>query len=236
MTKHARTAKLSTLTPPQVDAIGADIYTEIAVAERRVRTTCDTIHRLNGERFNGRSQEPTWPTLDSEARDALAAKLEAGSLTAWDARAAHDALTQLDERNAIVKALDAEAEAVANEYASRPWSRFFIVEGGHIHSSMSCSTCRITTRFGWLPELSGLTEAEAVAAHGPLLCTVCYPSAPVAWTIGKPKPERCEGSGKAPKANTTRRVGMRSYGACDVCDEVQTLVGGGYVRAHKPKK
>src|SRR6185369_10664798 len=56
--------------------------------------------------------------------------------------------------------------------------------GGHIHSSMRCSTCRFDTEFGWLPTLSGLTEAEAVAAHGAILCTVCYPTAPVEWTGG----------------------------------------------------
>lgn len=66
------------------------------------------------------------------------------------------------------------------------WTRFFLVTSskGHIHSSMSCHTCRPTTRYGWLPELSGQTEAEAVEAHGPALCSVCYPTAPVEWQGG----------------------------------------------------
>lgn len=70
------------------------------------------------------------------------------------------------------------------EFRSRPWTRFFLVtnNGGHIHSSMHCSTCYPTTRFAWLPSLSGQTEAEAVAEHGAILCTVCYPTAPVEWT------------------------------------------------------
>jgi len=84
--------------------------------------------------------------------------------------------------------LRAQAEPMEAEYQAAPWSRFFLVNnsGGHIHSSMHCSTCRITTSFSWLPTLSGLTEKDAVDAHGPLLCSVCFPSAPVEW-IGKGK-------------------------------------------------
>jgi len=67
------------------------------------------------------------------------------------------------------------------EAAYTGWSRFFLVtsSSGHIHSSMHCTTCRPTTTYGWLPELSGETEAEAVKAHGPSLCSVCFPGAPV---------------------------------------------------------
>ena len=66
------------------------------------------------------------------------------------------------------------------------WSRFYLVtnSNGHIHSSMHCSTCYWDTSFAWLTELSGLTEAEAVAEYGEILCSICYPSAPVEWTNG----------------------------------------------------
>lgn len=71
---------------------------------------------------------------------------------------------------------------VEREYTG--WSRFFLVKAsnGHIHSSLHCSTCFSTTEYGWLTDVSGLSEAEAVAAHGERLCTVCFPSAPSAWT------------------------------------------------------
>lgn len=67
------------------------------------------------------------------------------------------------------------------------WSRFFLVtsSNGHVHSSMHCSTCRPTTTYGWLPELSGSTEAEAVADLGSNLCSVCFPTAPVEHQGGK---------------------------------------------------
>lgn len=69
------------------------------------------------------------------------------------------------------------------------WTRFFLVNnsGGHVHKDTSCSTCFVTTEYQWLTELSGLTEAEAVAAYGEILCSVCFPSAPVAWTTGESK-------------------------------------------------
>lgn len=89
---------------------------------------------------------------------------------------------QANAAKAAVVAAKAAYEAAEEEYAG--WSRFFLVPAGHIHSSMDCSSCnrgRNATMFSWLPELSGLTEADAVAAHGAHLCTVCFPSAPVEW-------------------------------------------------------
>jgi hypothetical protein len=67
------------------------------------------------------------------------------------------------------------------------WSRFTIVPGGHIHTWDGCHTLRWTTDVRWLPELSGLTEADAVEAHGEILCSHCFPTAPVAWTNGQSK-------------------------------------------------
>ena len=61
------------------------------------------------------------------------------------------------------------------------WTRAWLVDntGGHVHNTMSCSTCFPTTRFGWLPEWSGRDEAEIIDAAGCGACTVCYPNAPV---------------------------------------------------------
>lgn len=67
------------------------------------------------------------------------------------------------------------------------WSRFFLVtsSAGHVHSSTGCHTCRDTTTYGWMPELSGKSEAEAVAELGAVLCSACFPTAPVAHQGGK---------------------------------------------------
>lgn len=79
------------------------------------------------------------------------------------------------------------------------WSRFFLVTnvGGHIHRDMNCSTCFPTTQYGWLTELSGLTEAAAVAEYGEILCSICFPSAPVEWTNGENKKDRARKDAEA---------------------------------------
>ncbi len=94
-------------------------------------------------------------------------------------------LAEWDARTAAVDAARAEIARLDDLYTG--WSRFFLVTSstGHIHRSMYCSTCRPSTTYGWLPALSGQTESEAVAAHGPALCSVCFPSAPVEHQANK---------------------------------------------------
>jgi hypothetical protein len=97
------------------------------------------------------------------------------------------AQAQAQEADAIreCRAIQAKLRELAALYTG--WSRFFLVtsSSGHIHSSMHCSTCRDTTTYGWMPELSGKTEAEAVARLGPALCSVCFATAPVEHVGGK---------------------------------------------------
>jgi hypothetical protein len=135
-----------------------------------------------------------------------------------------------DEALATYKACTARYEG---------WKRFYLVPGGHIHNTMHCTTCNkngATTQFAWLPELSGLTEADAVAAHGAWLCTVCFPTAPVEYTnadaLAKAakKEARCPGAGKD--------AGDAKYGRakCPVCETtVQVNQRTWTLRAHDKK-
>lgn len=106
---------------------------------------------------------------------------------------------------AAIAALRAEVAEIMREtlpfdaeYDRRPWTRAWIVTSsdGHVHNTMDCSTCNKVyrkrdgsysdpTEFGWLPQVSGLDEAEIVSLAGEAACTVCYPSAPVE-TLGLP--------------------------------------------------
>jgi hypothetical protein len=131
--------------------------------------------------------------------------------------------------------------AVEEEYGG--WSRFFLVTSsahGHVHSSMGCSSCNRRTGFAWLPDLSGLDEEAAVEAHGAILCTVCYPSAPLHWTDhyeaeeARKQAEACPGSGSAGAEGGSRQGYVSgNYHTCTVCG---TIVGGAgrNVRKHKP--
>lgn len=105
----------------------------------------------------------------------------AGNLNVMDVvRDRKAAFAQLDETLSEIGTLD-------EVYMDNRWSRFFLVtsSAGHVHSSTYCHTCKPTTTYGWLPELSGKSEEEAVTALGTVLCSVCFPSAPIAHTGGK---------------------------------------------------
>lgn len=108
-----------------------------------------------------------------------------GRIAPYEKDRARNAIPKYEARVADEQEL--REEIVRMDRAYTGWSRFFLVtsSAGHIHSSMNCSSCRPTTTYGWLPQLSGKDEAAAVADCGPTLCTVCFPSAPVDWTAGK---------------------------------------------------
>lgn len=121
------------------------------------------------------------------------------------------------------------------------WSRFFLVNNvnGHIHSSMNCSTCRFDTSFSWLPTLSGLTEAEAVAEHGAILCTVCFPSAPVEWTNGheiaaaEKDADKCNGTVDPATVTYAGYNNKYGEGRCS-CGKWGRMTREGTLRKHKP--
>lgn len=144
-------------------------------------------------------------------------------------------LAEREKLLATARELADEAKPLNDQYERERWSRFFLVtnSNGHIHESMHCSTCYPRTMFAWLPELSGLTEADAVGAHGPHLCSVCFPTAPVEWTVGtaeERKAQQCSGTGEYVKSDGRR------YVACPDCGKVVARTSYGKVRAHKPEK
>lgn len=101
---------------------------------------------------------------------------------------------QLEEAEHEEAVAEAAAAPMELEYAVRGgWPRFFLVtnSGGHVHSSMNCSTCYPTTRFAWLPDLSGSDEQQVIDAAGDGACTVCFPNAPVA-DPARPRPNQIE--------------------------------------------
>ena len=117
---------------------------------------------------------------------------------------------------AVAVARQAAVDLDAELYTG--WARFFLVK--HIHSSQSCSSFRATTRVGWLPKVSGLTEAEAVTEYGAILCTICFPSAPTEWTEG-PKDDRCSGSGATISYQLPTRTGYYAgnFATCAACEK-----------------
>jgi len=107
------------------------------------------------------------------------------------------------------------------------WNRFFLVK--HIHNTVRCSSFRPTTKIGWLPDVSGLTEVEAVKAHGEALCTICFPSAPVALTTKPVDESVCAGHAVAPMRTGFYRG---NWATCSDCGQQIALTSTGKLRKH----
>lgn len=239
-TTTARETTMNVYTKEQAKAVDAKLAEDqkaLYKATERLNSAVSSLARDAGAKsiyfgrqrylsFNGRTA-----VIAEEAVENATAALNDDSVPQYTKNNIERWLDSYKSYHADVEELRARVNAAHQEWADHGmWSRFFIVAGGHIHSSTACHTLRITTRLGWLPELSGETEKDAVDAHGALLCTVCFPSAPVEWTMGaKPADDECEG-GRPEDADFRRRS---VYGTCPSCGEWVSVTRTGKARKHK---
>ena len=180
---------LATATPREIDEHAAELDMSMRSEEGALRSAFSTAHYMLGERpKTTRGGKITgWPT----GNDDVAARLRNALLVSHEEHRRERTLAAITSALHTIRELAVLINEVDAEYQARGgWTRFLVVDGGHVHSSRRCAggTIRATTLVGWNPELSGKTEAEAVAQLGPNLCTHCFPSAPIAWTCGVEKP------------------------------------------------
>lgn len=230
--------QLDTATPREIDTRAAELDGHYATLRALVAKNLDTIHTSVERRplRTGRGSRKEWNLTPAEAVDAARAMVERG-VKPGELNPAR-ALAALAEVEAELRDNLAEANAIEAEYARRPWTRFVSVAGGHVHSGIWCAggTIRPDTVRNWAPQLSGLAVAEAVAQLGPLLCTHCFPSAPVEWKAGaKTEAEYCDGSGRSPVRGTFRPRGATGWGACPSCKAKPVTTTRGVLRKHKPE-
>lgn len=212
---------ITTATPREIDSALAEIYTLLYSVWDRIDSVEKFIEDQEKGLAKAQAGDHSYSLYTQEGLDRLQAQ-----------RADLQA-----EANEIL----AEASPYEDEYVRRGrWSRFYLVtnNGGHIHSSRSCSTCFPTTRFGWLPEYSGQDEAgamEALANQAHMLCSVCFPNAPVEWTKKRPAADECEGSGQYIDRNLPHRVGYYTgnWAECPHCHDRVTVTKGLKFRKHK---
>lgn len=227
---------MNTATPREIDTKLAELYGNRAQAWNAVDNALATIHAKVGDRRGRHGFRLSHEQARTDAEQAI----QNGTMSPFNRDVVTRALATITEQNATIDALNAEIAPLDAEYAARRWTRFIVVvaNGGHIHSGVHCAggSIRVTTQTVWQPALSGKTEAEAVTQLGPSLCTHCFPSAPVEFTVGKPKREHCPGSGKSEVSGTVKRVRANVYGRCQVCDVVKPLTQYGVLRAHPPVK
>jgi hypothetical protein len=69
------------------------------------------------------------------------------------------------------------------------WSRWYLVDGGHLHYDVSGFRCnrQPTTTHYWMTEFSDQDSTEVIAAAGERVCTVCFPDAPVSPRPAHPR-------------------------------------------------
>ena len=178
---------LHTASPVQIDTRLADLYYDSARISNKIGEAADAVFRVAGmrretDRHSFRSSLLVGTLAEAEVAAERIANGE-DDRPAWDVRSARSALDTLAALRAETATNTAAQAPLHAEFRARGgWTRAFLVvtKGkGHVHSSMSCSTCYPTTQYAWMVEYSGQDEAEIVDAAGERACTVCYPSAPV---------------------------------------------------------
>ena len=172
----------STTDPSTIDKQICELEIQRERALVDVKFKAESIHRSSGDVRKSNRHGFYW---ESSTEDCIA-KLSPET--------AERLVPPYAEATQRVLLLDIQIEALEQVYRDNRWSRFFLVvsSDGHIHSSTRCSTCRYNTVFVWLPDLSGTDEATAVEQVGEILCSICFPSAPVEWTNGESHAARAE--------------------------------------------
>lgn len=200
-----------------------EIDTRIAAAFTEFHKVADQISSLQ---VSLASDTQTWNSVKGTRREISYSSFPAAIARA-EARIA-ELTPEADRLYKIASDMDRD------EYTG--WSRFFLVE--HIHSNRACSSFRPTTRIGWLPSVSGLTEAEAVKEHGATLCTICFPSAPVELTTKPVDESVCKGSGSFVRQDLPNRLGFYTgnWAQCPDCGQRITVRGQNGVKLMKHKK
>lgn len=157
---------LMTADPQDFDAELSILMDQRADAARSMRRAMSSIHSQAGDTH----RDGRWQMGDEPAM----AVVEHTSRGARDVSTYREAARQI----AVLTQRMGEYEEAFDRRGG--WNRAFLVAaaGGHVHSSMDCSTCRPTTQYAWMTDYSGRSEGEIVGAAGYRACTVCYPSAP----------------------------------------------------------
>lgn len=191
------------MTPVEVDTELAALHAQHQQVQRTVEQHMHSAPGAYERTARGRHR---WLLTPEQALEALEAAASGGR--PFLRRSADGLKSSIAEQKQVETRI-AELNSVFQQAGG--WTRAFLVRNvnGHVHKSMDCSTCNRTgqaTQFVWLPDLSGQTEDEIVAAAGWRACTVCSPDAPVGTLaelpsrISAPGDEQREAAREASKA------------------------------------
>jgi hypothetical protein len=232
---------LDTASPRRIDHRNARLDLDEDAALAVIAAAIDIAHHVAGDRshYVGRGRgHKVWGLRDEDAEQIMREHITAATVPlSYRLVATRDLVTRMDRARRTVREIEQERAGLAVEFRRRGgWSRFFTVPGGHVHSGQRCvgGSIRPSTRIGWNPELSGKSEAEALTHFGALghvMCTHCFPHAPVIQPLST---LRCPGSGKPYRAGTRKPRYPNGTGECTSCGTRRTLTPNGNIRAHQP--
>jgi hypothetical protein len=206
----------ATATPTEIDTELYRLYIAAGEAEARVAREIGSLRKALGQRPVWRGRRQVWTVSEADTLATAEGKADAGE----DMGAGHYGRTWADQYDRYTAAvaklatIEVEVAPLDAEYVRRGrWNRYFMAQSsnGHYHRSMRCSTCNRgaePTRFAWNPEMSGMAEADAIAELGrraAILCTVCFPGAPVAPAAPRPTREQVAAA-KAAAAAQARKT------------------------------
>ena len=167
--------------PIEIDTALADLYAQEAKAQQALSNAWDVLHyAVDDTRGLQRGQRSVWYLSNHDAEEK--ASRMADEVIGFGPRRCISALDRVFKVRDMLTRIREQAAPLNAEFTRRGgWTRAFLVQnaGGHVHSSMHCSTCFPTTQFSWMTTYSGRAETAIVEDAGERACTVCYPSAPV---------------------------------------------------------
>lgn len=155
-----------------------------------------------------------------------------------------------DEYAAEAGKLEDQALPLEAEYDRRPWTRYIVVQGGHLHQRHCHTITPGRTMVGLIAEASGLDADQVVAKYQYTACTHCFADAPVAKQLTPEEEGFCPTSGTSLFAkenqglleNLQRRY-PKGWGGMMMAPSVKCTCGGypsvtkgDKVRKHKPGK
>jgi hypothetical protein len=171
----------------EADRILNELHFESAKAEGKLGWAKDSLRRLV-DRETGWGRDRAWGKSFEQALAEVTAIAEtADPEKPWTQREAQAALDKLeDAQDTLVCAELAVRKQSALWAQHGRWNRYSVVPGGHIHTNWrDCHTLRPSTTVLWAYQASGDSVDEAIEVYGTVLCTHCYPDAPVEKTGGK---------------------------------------------------
>jgi hypothetical protein len=148
--------QITTAAPAQIDAEIARIQRGIAAQNQIIDRALASTERIVASRYF--DEDTHRPELDKLQGQVNAATLE-------------------------VTILEGEVAPFTAEFTRRGgWSRYYLVEDGHLHYDLSSYRCsrQFTTTHYWMTDLSGQDAVKVVEMAGERACTNCFPDAPVA--------------------------------------------------------